>query len=156
MYEVVRPERKIGTSDGWRTEPEQRRTFHTAAGLFRWALRERVFSHRTGGVPYPTRFDDVHLGDRNGDEGYDYHLIDTFTPWEITGEHLAAMRRVQRRYAEIVHYLREVEPGWEPDTSVSPTGKISYADNSVVLYEISKYGGKRSRTLVAPHGDACF
>lgn len=148
MYEVMRP------AQGYR--PEERRTFHTAAGLLRWALRERVFDHRVGGVPYPTRFTDIHLGYRDHDRGYDYHLIDTFTPWKITGDHLAAMRRVQRRYGEIVHHLREVDPRWEPDTSVSPTGKISFADNSVELHEVSRYGTKRHRMLVAPHGDACF
>lgn len=148
MYEVIRPARG--------DRAEERRTFSTAAGLLRWALRERVFDHRVGGVPYPTRFDDVYLGRRDHDAGQDYHLIDTFTPWKITGDHLAAMRRVQRRYGEIVHHLREVDPGWEPDTSVSPTVEIHYADNSVELHEVNRYGGKRRRTLVAPHGDACF
>lgn len=157
MYEVIKPEYRIGTTDGGhRIEPEERRTFHTAAGLLRWALRERVFSHHTGGVPYPTRFDDKYLGHRDHDKGYDYHLIDTFARWRITGDHLAAMRRVQRRYVEIVHHLREVEPEWRPDTTVSETGEIHWADNSVERMEINKYGGKRVVRLVAPHGDVCF
>lgn len=156
MYEVIKPEYTVGSADGSRVVPEERRTFITAAGLLRWALNERVFRHGVGGVPYPERFGDVHLGWRDHDKGYDYQLIDTFTRWKITGDHLAAMRRVQRRYGEIVHYLREIDPEWRPDTSVSATGEIPYMDNSTEVHEINKYGGKRRRTLVAPGGDACF
>lgn len=148
MYEVTRPARG--------NRPEERRTFHTAAGLLRWALRERVFRHNVGGVPYPTRFDEIHLGYKDHDKGYDYHLIDSFVGWKITGDHLAAMRRAQRAYAERLHYRREIAPEWKPDMSVSPTGEVHYADNSVELHEVNRDGEKRRRTVVAPHGDACF
>lgn len=125
-------------------------SFITAAGLYRWALDQRVFRHGVGGVPYPKRFDDNYLGHEDGNAGTDYHLIDSFTGWKITGEHLSAMRRARARYCEIVHYLSEVEPEWREERTVN------YADNSTERYEINKYGQRRSVMLVAPHGDACY
>lgn len=131
--------------------------FHTAAGLLRWALNTRVLAHHVGGVPYPARFDDVHLGYREGDAGYDYHLIDVLTKYRVTSAHLTAMRRVQRRYMEIIHHLREVDPQWEPDRSVSANGCVHCADHSVRYHEISRtYGIRRSRMIQWPSGDACF
>lgn len=155
MYEIIRPQREINTQDGIRVEPEERRTFLTGAGLLRWALKERLLEHRVGGVPYPKRFDDKWLGEP-GRPGSDYGMIDTVCRWKFTPELREAMQRAQQRYMQLVHYLREVEPEWRPDTSVSATGEIHWADNSVELYEINKYGGKRRRTLLAPGGDACF
>jgi hypothetical protein len=140
---------EVSTKRGDRTV-----TFRTAAGLLRWGLDNRVFRRDTGGSPYPKRFDDIYLG-RDGHPGMDYHLIDVFTDWKITGEHLSAMRRALARYGEIVHYLREVEPEWRPDTSVSPDGEIHWMDNSVERIEINKYGNKRTVRLAAPHGDVC-
>lgn len=150
MYEVTRPAR------GFR--PEERRTFRTAAGLLRWALRERVFRHSVGGVPYPERFDEVHLGYRDHDKGYDYHLIDPATPWKITGDHLAVMRRAKAAYVARMHYRREIAPGWRPDVerTGNASGVIHYADNSTVQCEIDKDGNRRSRTIIAAGGDACF
>lgn len=156
MYEIIRPEYRIGQTDGsYRTVPEERRTFHTGAGLLRWALRERLLSHGIGGRPYPVRFDDKWLGEP-GRPGSGYGMIDTFCRWKFTPEHRETMQRAAARYREIVTYLREVEPEWRPDTDVSPTGEIHYADNSTELHEINKYGGRRRRVLVAPGGDACF
>lgn len=122
----------------------------TAAGLLRWALKNRILAHRTGGVPYPERFEDCHLGSRDHDAGQDYHLVDTFAHYEITSDHLAAMRRAQARYNEILHYLREVEPGWREEKT------IPYMDNSVERTEINKYGQRRKVTVTPPSGDACF
>lgn len=155
MYEIIAPERRIGTGERARIEPEERRTFHTGAGLLRWALNERLLEHRVGGVPYPKRFDDKWLGEP-GRPGSDYGMIDGFSRWKFTPEHRRAMQRAAKRYREIVRYLREVEPEWRPDTSVSATGEIHYADNSVELHEINKYGQKRRRMITAPSGDACF
>lgn len=143
MYEVTK-------RDG-----SESRTFRTAAELLHWAIKARVFGHNVGGVLYPTRFDHVHLGCRDGSAGYDYHLIDTFCPWKITSDHLSAMRRARARYVEILHYLREIEPEWRPDTSVSPDGMAYFADNSTELHEVSKDGRRRYRMVTAPHGDAC-
>jgi hypothetical protein len=156
VYEIIRPEYKVMQSGGGeRIVPEKRRTFHTGAGLLRWALNERLLEHRVGGVPYPTRFSDKWLGEP-GRPGSGYGMIDTFCRWKFTPEHREAMQRAAKRYKEIVHYLREVEPEWRPDTSVSATGEIHYADNSTELHEINKYGGKRHRMLAYPSGDACF
>lgn len=133
-------------------------TFPTAMHLLRWALDTRIFAHRVGGRPYPTRPTNIWLGSTDDDRGYDYHLVDTFCDYKITSEHMAAMRRARRRYAEIVHHLREVDPDWVPDTSVSASGEVHYADNSVELYEVSRTypDQRRSRQLLAPSGDACF
>jgi hypothetical protein len=154
VYEIIRPGYDVRQADGtMRHVPEERRTFLTGAGMLRWALDARMLAHHTGGVPYPTRFDDKWLGEPGRST---YGMIDTFCRWRFTPEHLTAMQRAAKRYREIFTYLREVEPEWRPDTDVSPTGEIRYADNSTVLYEVSKYGHKRFRTLVAPSGDACF
>lgn len=154
MYVMHKRERVVRLPDGGtRTEPGETRTFSTAMGLLRHCLRERVFAHRTGGVPYPTAPDAVWLG-RAGKRSYG--LVDTFTRWEVTYEHIEAMRRAQSAYAERLHYRREIAPQWRPDTSVSPTGEIRYADNSVELHEVDKDGNRRHRMIVAPSGDACF
>lgn len=158
MYTVEpRPNSVAVLVDGtWKAATPPARTFSTAAALLRWALNERVFAHHVGGVPYPKRPDDLYLGSRDHDPGHDYHLIDTFASYLITGDHLAAMRRAARRYGEIVHHLREVEPQWRPDTSASPSGMVYYADNSTELHEINKYGKRRHRMIDPPSGDACF
>lgn len=123
---------------------------HTAAGLLRWALDNRVLAHRTGGIPYPEQFDECHLGYRDHDKGRDYHLIDTFAKYEITGDHLTAMRRAQARYKEILHYFREVEPEWRE------AKRTSHPDSSVEVTEIDKRGNLRTRMAEPPSGDACF
>lgn len=149
MYTVTKPElfiRGHGCPD--RFEPAETRTFTTAAALLRWALDERVFEHRTGGRPYPKRFDQPYIGR--------YGVIDSFCRWKFTPELIEAMRRAQSRYRQIIHYLAEVEPEWRPDTTVSPTGYRSYADNSTELHEINKYGRRRHRMTDPPSGDACF
>lgn len=158
MYKITKRKHSVYIDGKFVMVPEQTHTFRSAAELLRHCLRQRVFAHRTGGRPYPTRFDGVHLGHRDHDRGYDYHLIDTFTDWQVTGDHLAAMRRAQTRYREIVHYWREVEPQWRPDTehTGNPEGLIHFADNSVELHEISKDGRRRHRMTEAPSGDACF
>lgn len=159
MYEIIRPAYDVmGPGvDERRTVPEERRTFHTGAGLLRWALNERLLEHRTGGVPYPRRFDDKWLG-RPGDRWGGYGMIDTFCRWRFTPEAREAMQRAQMRYAEIMHYRREVEPEWRPDVEYAGNaeGRVYYADNSVVVYQINKYGKRRHVTEVAPGGDACF
>lgn len=146
---TVEPKRfNVGTASEWVADVPTV-TFRTAAGLLRWALNARVFRHGVGGVPYPTRFDDKYIGDRR-DVGRDYHLLDTFRKYEITAAHLTAMRNAQRRYEEIVHYLREVEPQW----TEGPV--INYADNSIERTDTDKYGNTRRVMLKAPSGDACF
>lgn len=152
MYEIIKPEIRYQSG---KVEPEERRTFLTAAGLLRWALDERLFDHRVGGVPYPTRFGDKWLGHPGKPH---YGMIDTFCRWQFTPELRMAMQRVQQRYGEIVHYLREVEPEWRPDVELTGNseGHLSFADNSTELHEINKYGKRRHRFVTAPHGDVCF
>lgn len=157
-YRIEGKVRNVRGADGVvRKERAPEVELHTAAGLLRWALNNRVFRHGIGGLRYPQLFDEKWLGSRDGDVGYDYHLIDTVSRYKITSEHLTAMRRARARYAEIVHHYREIDPEWEPDTSVSPTGYAHFADNSTEYYEVSrKYGIKRRRVVVSPAGDACF
>lgn len=151
MYTIEgKPRTRVGADGTVREETAPCVELSTAAGLLRWALNSRVFAHHVGGVPYPTRFDDCYLGYRDGDKGHDYHLVDTFSLHTITSAHLTTMRRAQRRYLEIVHYLREVEPEWQE------TRRISYMDNSVVAVETNKYGQTRNRAITPPSGDACF
>jgi hypothetical protein len=159
MYTITRPEQTIKNTDGsvYRTNPAETRTFLTAAGLLRFCLEQGVFRQRyINGKPY--RFEHLHLGQRDHDKGYDYHLIDTFTRWQITGDHLAAMRRAQARYLEILHHLREVEPQWRPDTerTGNESGLVHYADNSTERHEVNKYGKRRYVMVDPPSGDACF
>jgi hypothetical protein len=158
MYTVTKPEVTYrGGNCPDRTEPAETRTFATAAGLLRFCLKQGVFRQRyVNGRP--KQFEHLHLGYRDNDPGYDYHLIDTFARWEITSEHLAAMRRAHRRYMEILHYLREVEPEWRPDTESTGNarGIVHYADNSTERHEINKYGQRRRIMIDPPSGDACF
>lgn len=158
MYVLHKRERTVRMVNGphageTRTEPGETRTFTTAAGMLGWLLRTGVLRpqhHRAGEVKY---FGDIYLG-RTGQRTYGLVAVDS--RWEITYDHIEAMRGAQERYAQIVHFLREVDPQWRPDTSVSETGKVYYADNSTELHEVNRYGGTRRRVLVAPHGDACF
>lgn len=154
MYTITRPAYQIGRADGSGSDmvPEETRTFQTAAGLLRWALDERAFRHGVGGVPYPTRFDQPYMGHK----GNRWGLIDGFCRWQFTPEHREAMARAQQRYNEIIHYLREVEPEWRPDTSYSADGIVHYADNSTERHEINKYGKRRHIMIDPPSGDACF
>lgn len=156
MYEIIKPGRlTIGTDGNRYTTPEERRTFATAAGLLRFCLDEGVFAQRYVNDRV-RKLEHLHLGYRDNARGYDYHLIDRFADWKVTSEHLTAMRRAHRRYMEILTYYREIDPEWRPDTSVSPTGEVYYADNSVERHEIDKYGNKRTVMVTAPHGDVCF
>lgn len=135
------------------THPAETRTFGSGMEMLRFCLNERIFEHHIGGLRYPVLADEKWLG-HPGDRTYG--LVDTFTRWEVTPGHIDAMRRAQQRYREIVHYWREVEPGWQPDTSVSPTGEIHWADNSVERVDVDKRGNKRVVKLLAPGGDVCF
>jgi hypothetical protein len=159
MYTVKRPaHERIGTDGTRYMVAEETRTFHTGAGLLRWALNEGLMREwRDTYVDGQWRrlFDGQWIGSPDR-PGSDYGMINPFCRWEFTREHRSAMQRAAQRYREIIHYLREVEPEWRPDTSVSESGEIHYADNSTELHEINKYGQKRYRTLVAPHGDVCF
>lgn len=126
--------------------------FASGMGLLHWALAQRVFAHRTGGVPYPT-LDRLYLGNVDHNPGYDYQLIDTFTPWKITGDHLAVMRRALARYQQGVHYLREIAPGWIEGP------EEYYADNSIERTDrCTVHDGAHTRRvwLTYPSGDACF
>lgn len=158
MYEIVKPGRLTIGTDGVRyTTPEERRTFRTAAGLLRFCLDQGVFAQRYVNAK-PRRFEHLHLGYRDNDRGYDYHLIDRWADWKVTSEHLTAMRAARRRYMEILHYLREVEPEWRPDveSTGNEDGLAYFADNSTERHEINKYGKRRQITVTAPHGDVCF
>lgn len=159
MYTITRPERTLRYPDGKlaRHEPAETRTFHTAAGLFRFCLNERIFEHRIGGRPYPSRFTDKHLG-RDDILNSVYGIFDTFSRWQIPHEYVYDLRRAQARYAEIIHYLREVEPEWRPDTerTANESGIVHFADNSTERHEINKYGQRRSVMLAYPSGDVCF
>lgn len=157
MYVIIKPGRlTIGTDGNRYTTPEERRTFTTAAGLLHFCLKEGVFAQRYVNDRV-RKLEHLHLGYRDNDRGYDYHLIDWFTGWKVTSEHLTAMRRAHRRYMEILTYYREPEPEWRPDTERGDSqGLIHWADNSVELHEINKYGQRRHRYVIAPHGDVCF
>lgn len=160
MYVLHRRERTVtigyGPLEGTtRTEPAETRTFTTAAGMFAFLLRERVLRPQFHTASPIKHFGDVWLG-RPGQRTYGLTAIDTLSRWEVTFEHVEAMRHAQQRYEEIVHYLRNVEPEWRPDTSVSATGEVRYADNSIEMHEIDKRGNRRRRMLKYPSGDACF
>ncbi len=124
-------------------------TFRTAMGMLRWALDNRMIRRGAWGnsAPGPREMERVSVpysgsGDWQGDH--------YFTPDQVE-----AMGRALSRYRAILRYYREIEPEWRPDTSVSPTGEIHYADNSTELHEINKYGKRRHSLVVAPHGDVC-
>lgn len=154
MYVMHKRDRVVRLPDGGtRTEPGETRTFSSGMALLRFCLNERIFEHRVGGRRYPVLADEKWLG-RPG--GRTFGIVDRFTRWEVTSGHIEAMRRAQQRYREILHYLREVEPEWRPDTSVSATGEIHWADNSIERAEIDKRGNTRIVKLRAPGGDACY
>lgn len=155
MYVMHKRARVAMQKDGTtrETHSAETRTFTTAMGMLRHCLRERVFEHRTGGVPYPSTPDGVYLGLPGRPS---YGLVDPLTRWEVTYDHIEAMRSAQIAFGERLYYWREVEPEWQPDTSVSATGEVHYADNSVELHEIDKRGRKRHRMVKYPSGDACF
>jgi len=102
------------------------------------------------------RYDRCHYG------GADYPLSWTYMGesycsfyWsgvrEVTFEEWLAARPLLARYKRFCHYVREVRPEWRNDG-----GPIYYADNSVEQPEVDKDGNRRSRMLVAPHGDLCY
>lgn len=152
-YTVTRPANTIYNLDGsvFRAEPAEVRTFTTGAALLRWAMNERVFRTHGGG-PRMDRPDQPHLNSQYG------MGLDSFCRWKFGRQEHAAMARAQRRYGQIVDYLRNVEPEWRPDTEYTgnETGIIHFADNSTELHEISKYGTRRHRMIEYPHGDVCF
>jgi hypothetical protein len=150
MYEVTAKRFNVGTPSEWVANVPTV-TFHTAAGLLRWALDTRQLAHGIGGLRYPMNFDEKWLGfPGDGSPGRDYQLVDTFCKYKITADHLEAMRRAQQRYREIVHYLRNVEPEWVEGP------EEHYADNSIDRTDTNKYGQTRRVHLLAPGGDACF
>jgi hypothetical protein len=123
--------------------------FGTVTELAEWAIRERVFDHRTGGVPYPTRLEDVYLGSRNHDPGTDYYVIDRFAGWEVTPDHLAALRTEKVRLQAEAEQA-EINAGWRT------VEEIPYMDNSVEAIQEDKNGNRRRVTVKPPSGDACF
>jgi hypothetical protein len=151
-YTVTKPAYQIHRTDGsLDTIPAETITFTTGAAVLRWAIDAGVFRHVSGNRP-PKRFDDVYLTSRYG------WSLDPFTRWRFSDEAKAAAVRAQARYTEIVRYLSEVEPEWRPDVEATGNaeGIVNYADNSTEIHEINKYGKRRRRMTVAPHGDACF
>lgn len=136
-----------------RKDGKLRQFFPTAAHMLRWCLNEEVFERVRKGPGKP-RFSDVHLtGPLGPSNSFAYHVVKPGCEWRITYGHIEQMIPAQGRYAAIVHHLREVEPEWRPDTSVSPSGEIHYADNSIELHEIDKRGSRRRHMVVPPHGD---
>jgi hypothetical protein len=138
------------TRNGVKQPAAPERTFITAMGMLRWALDQKMIRRGAWGnsAPGPREMERVSIpysgsGDWQGDH--------YFTPDQV-----AAMGRALSRYREILRHYREIEPEWRPDTSVSSTGEIYYADNSVELHEINKYGERRHRMVTAPSGDICF
>lgn len=55
-----------------------------------------------------------------------------------------------KRHYEYRHYLQEVAPQWKVVTY------HYFADNSVEVEEINKYGETRYRMIEAPKGDLCY
>lgn len=70
--------------------------------------------------------------------------------WHMTFEEYKALAPVAQRLRRLHHYLTEVHAGWEV------IDRTWYADSSVEVYEVSRYGVTRTRTVVAPSGDLCF
>lgn len=137
--------------NGVKVPPPEPVRFHTAMGMLRWALDTGMI-RRCGAwgntVPGPAEMERVSIpyagsGDWSGD-------------WFFSPEQVAAMGRALSRYRAHLRYRREVEPQWRPDTSVSATGEVFCADNSIELHEVDKDGNKRVRQTVPPHGDVCF
>lgn len=156
-YSITKPAQTIRNVDGsvFRQEPEETRTFRTGAEMLHWAIKEDVFDNWRQ-RRRPVHFSDPYLGhDRPGGT---YGVFDSFTRWRFQPEHVVAMRRAQERYNAILHYFREVEPEWRPDveSTGNAEGRVCYADNSEEIHEINKYGQRRHRMAVAPHGDVCF
>jgi len=136
--------------DGVRQPAAPDMHFSTAMGMLHWALASKMIRRASwgNGQPGPRDMERVHVPYAgSGDWEGDYY----FSPDQVE-----AMGRALSRYRGILRYYREVVPEWRPDTSVSVTGMIHYADNSSELHEIDKWGNKRHRMVVAPHGDACF
>jgi hypothetical protein len=158
MHEIIRPAYQVnrvnGDNPGLYTVPEERHTFHTAAGLLHWALEAQLFA-RTGNST-PRRLSDLYVHRRL--RGQAPHIpLDSFNRWKVTPELMAAMVRAHDRYMALLHYLREVEPEWRPDTVRGDAkGHMYFGDNSVELHEVNKYGQRRHSYVTAPHGDACF
>lgn len=128
--------------------------FRTAASMLRWALNTRQFAHHVGGVPYPSRFGDIYLGPPgSGSPGRDYHLLDVFRKYDVTADHLEAMRKAITRYESHICYRREIEPDWQ----IGPV--THYADNSTQRTDTcTPHNGAHTRLvrLAHPSGDACF
>lgn len=61
-----------------------------------------------------------------------------------------AIRALQARYCRLVHYVREIAPGWET------TGRTYWADNSIELTQTARDGRVRYVLEAAPSGDRCF
>jgi hypothetical protein len=125
--------------------------FHTAMGMARWALnqggmRKGAWGNHAPGPHEMERASIPYSGSCDWDLRTHY-----FSPAQVD-----AMKAAQSRYRGILRYFREVEPGWKPDTSVSPTGEIHWADNSIERREIDKHGNKRTVQVAAPSGDLCF
>lgn len=133
-------------------------TFRTGMQMLHWCIEQDVFErHSVRRGPGKVRPNDIHLSVRRSapEQSFAYHVVAASCPWNITYGHVEAMTVAQVRYVRLVHYLREVEPAWRPDTGASPSGEVHCADNSIELHEINKYGKRRRRMVVQPHGDIC-
>lgn len=127
-------------------EPKE---FTTAAGLLHWAIKEGAFGRALVGNRRAKDPGDLYLhAERH--PGRDYHVIDTFFNYKVTPELMDAMYRAWKRWSEIVHYLREVEPEWVQGK------ETHYMDNSIERTDTNKYGQTRRVMLKHPSGDACF
>ncbi|MFC1418708.1 hypothetical protein [Streptacidiphilus cavernicola] len=126
-----------------RTAPDLH--FADAMTMLRWAIAEGIINYpggvrRTVGTAYLGSDADPwrHQRQYGGSRRYAFDL----PTWD-------AMVAAQQRYRQILHQLREVDPGWVDVKT------INYMDNSTVLVQRAADGRTREVTLVAPHGDLC-
>ncbi|MER6687387.1 hypothetical protein [Streptomyces olivaceoviridis] len=152
MYTVTGKTRVIRSLDGTTREvTPPTMTFRDAVTMFRWAIDSGELGARR--MPYGNRIADVHLSGRPGDSEA-VRVYWTFESgsgnYRWTAVHWDAMYAAQRRIRELYHYVTEVLPEWREESTVH------YADNSTVRYEVNRYGGRRSVTVVGPSGDVCF
>ena len=85
-------------------------------------------------------------------EGHKSKSADQET-FRLAGIANAAAKKLQRRHARFVRYMKETRHAWKlDDASVT-----HWADNSITGQEVSQMTGERRQTWIdTPHGDRCF
>ncbi|WP_090739322.1 hypothetical protein [Paenibacillus sp. Mc5Re-14] len=68
----------------------------------------------------------------------------------MTNDEHKKVARLLLRYQRYCYYCKEILPQWRE------VDRINFADNSVEVVQINRYGEKRHVMVTAPHGDACY